>query len=789
MQMVRDIRLIAFDTEATSIHDERGTYAVLYSWQGLELTGKPDDVYPETIDACTHRYEGRDCESLYEWLDSLLLSGELVKIAVHNLSYDYMYLRKWLLKVSEVIEVSLVCKSSTRILSVVIGKRKSPLMIIFDTLSIFGYSLRQLGENLGYPKGDIDYHLEISPNTKLGDDHIYYNNRDTEILMVGICRSLLTRDGITLETLGDTILTKTSIVRLQDRQSKRIGGVHVTKRRTIYDEDRQTVKSHVIRDLETYLRWSSYSSTIRTPIHGCYAGGVNISNANMLGTVIHDVHSIDLKSAYPAIMVSYMIPTNPVKIENLEAYSYLLRRCAPNPMDVIIGKAPFWLGTVEFEGLRIDDKWRDMVGDVSVTESMILQHMQENVNPRYTDGYFQGGEKIALTLSSSIFFELCLQYDFECARFIELELYMGHERPTRYSLLRVLHHFREKSWAKHPSPETADEAYRNGYISFDEHETIKRGDYTEAWMRDFTLRHKGNLNSLYGIMVTDQVRNSWYLGDHAFPASTSKDLPENQSRDSWMWREAGVLIAVYNRYKLLYCVRKLIDNGRQVVYCDTDSIKFTGDPDIKPLLSSLDSAIEMRNMQVMGSLIDGLNAKAGENVYEPFPTDIDDFRDLGKFDYEGTYQDFFTTGHKKYAHGDGSRWRIRASGYRIDVLESFASWLCSEGLYNVCPNIVLGYDVVYDESCDIASAQIGIDDEWTEVDFLALADTGKDDMRRYQGETCPGNAIVSIPKVMNDSKASKLNAQRAIRCVRNYPDNKTYFDTTVSRHDGKWEMR
>lgn len=773
----REVRLVCFDTEATSTEDERGSYAVLYNWDMLHLVGDWQDVSRETVGLLTERREGRDCITLYAELDRMVDSayadGVAYKVAVHNLSYDIQYIRKWLIDLD--LDVSVCCKSSTKVLSVTIGNRRDPLVVFFDTLSIFGYSLRTLGDNLGYPKGSIDYLQDIAPDTVLSEANVAYNHRDTDILMVGICTSLLTRPSVTLGNLGTRILTKTGIVRVQDRESSHIGGYQVKKGYTLYDEDRRTVGRHVQRDEREYLRWTSYGDPRSKEVHGCYAGGVNLCNPDYLARVTEGVLSYDLKSAYPSIMLAYRIPVNPVDVTDLGMYSSMLERQMPDPMDVIEGRLPFWRGRVEFTNIEVDPEWSAHVGDVGVNETMVCQDFAGSEGVRYVDGCLKGADRLVLTLTSSIFYEVCVQFSWESARFLELTVYMGYEDPTRYSLVRVLHHYAEKSAVKGLSRGEVDpsEAHSLGYISSDEYSMLESGGASEGWMRDFVLLHKGYLNALYGIMVTSPVHDGYSLDANGLIECRREPYPDDFARDAMMWREAGVLIAEYTRYKLIYMAALLVAEGADVLYADTDSLKFRGisKDTADAVFTPLHDRIERRNVQV----VDRLRSRIGF-----IPEAGRDVRDLGKLDYEGEYPEFVAYGHKKYAYGDGDRWRYRCSGYRLGVLDALSAQICNDGMYALAPHVCLGYDNRYDSECGIATVKAGVADPWVETSFSALDSTDGSLRHRWTGWTCPGDAILPAGKVMNNTANSKMNVQRRARAERNLGTRELYgLDITM----------
>ncbi len=787
-----NIILMCFDTEATSVHDDNGSYAVLYNWDVLRLDTEFSRVTRDTVNDCTTRFEGRECDTLYDFLDDLLYSATtenvLYKIAVHNLSYDYQYLRNWLIK----HDTKICAKNSTHLLNIYVDNN----LVFFDTLSIFGYSLRTLGENLGYSKGDIDYSQDIAPDTVLGENNVFYNHRDTSILMVGICQSLLTRDCITLETLGTKIITKTGIVRKQDKANSRIGHMKVKGRKrncTIYDEDRRKVKTLQFKTVDDYMRWESYSYTVRTDVKGCYAGGINLCNMNLIGTMLHNVSSYDLKSAYPAQMLTYDICTNPIDIETdtLSKYGYLLERCIPNPMDVSTCKCAMWRGTVRIENVTIDSEWFEHIGDTTINETMILQHMKDNENVEYRYGVFYHADVLVLTVAFPTWYEFCAQYTFDNATFLELTIYVDKQPPTRYMQLRTLHHYNEKTVSKEISKGKGDldKALANGFISIDEYSRLKSNAYDDDWLSQFVLRHKADLNALYGILVTSSIHDIYELDTFGNVTISKGTYDIEQRYDAMMWREAGVLVALYNRYKMVYTVALLASNGYDVVFSDTDSVKVCDiDFDtMDTLLHDMHDTIERRNVYRVESLISSLNANCKALGIAEYDTTItQDIRDLGKFDYEGTYTDFIAYGHKKYAYGDGITWKYKCAGYNINVLRNFSKQLETDGLYGIVPHVALGYNNRYDSSTGIASVQVGIEPTWVETRFKALDSTDKKTVHEYHGWTCPGSAIYKAGKIMNNTEHSKMNVQRMNRCIELNNDVMPLYGIDIALYDGRF---
>lgn len=840
----RPSHLAVFDTEGTGIYDDpRGIYAVLYNWDYLSLDDADTwrGMTRDNIGELTTRHEGRDCASLYDFLTSELdmaeEGGYVQKVAVHNLPYDYAYLREWLRTLPNLgYTVECIAKSSTSILTITIKRSNKRLMTFFDTLAIFAKSLRNLGNSLGFPKEHIDYSERIAPDTAYADDNTNYNHRDTDVLMLAVCSSLLTRDAVTLDDLGTHVLTKTSIVRKLDREHPRVGALPLSARKsrgtgkrrrasksrskdtTVYDADRSIVGKYQYGSMEDFERWQSYGAS-QTGTPGCFAGGVNLSNAAYLGIISENVISYDLKSAYPAIMLSMQVPFGPkdVKPCDLGSYADLLLPCAPSPVDLLSGRMRFWRGTVRLTNVRLDPTWEGAVSDTSITESMILQHRSDSRGIEWRDGHFERADVLYLTICLPEFCEMCLQFEWEDASFCELTVYDGWQYPTHYTILRTIMHYREKTCAKDLSKAVkagkisqgmCDDAERDGLITHDEALELMR-DPSDIWLESFVLGHKGNLNSLYGIMVTNPMKDEYELGDTEWLQTVERTDEETfagyltSSRDSMMWREAGVMVALMNRYKICYMARLLVEEGATVLYTDTDSIKFAGlsKDDADAIFADLHGAIEDRTHFVTKRCVDDVNARLARYAEQTgvevrpieMPTDAS-FRALGKLDYEGTYPKFVSMGHKKYATWDEDRalgrptWHYRCSGYNLGVLRDLGSQLAADGLEDVAPLIVLGYDVRYDSSTGIATTQLCIDDTWVDATMTDAQDVTGDRSHRHvwSGSTCPGFAIVDAGKIMNNTENSQLNRQRFERASRNNPRVSVLATCDIAHRDGRY---
>lgn len=157
-------------------------------------------------------------------------------------------------------------------------------------------------------------------------------------------------------------------------------------------------------------------------------------------------------------------------------------------------------------------------------------------------------------------------------------------------------------------------------------------------------KEKGMFNSLYGMSVTNNIRDEVVYTDSEgwveIPLSNSdiiKKLSEEENT-AFLSFAYGVWVTAYARNNLLQNVMKL---DPYVVYCDTDSIKVCEGYD--------KSVIEEYNNNVIETIKKVSNTL--DIPYEKYaPKDIKgEERMLGLFDDDGHYTEFITQGAKKYA--------------------------------------------------------------------------------------------------------------------------------------------
>ena len=160
------------------------------------------------------------------------------------------------------------------------------------------------------------------------------------------------------------------------------------------------------------------------------------------------------------------------------------------------------------------------------------------------------------------------------------------------------------------------------------------------------MRAKADLNSLYGMTVTDIVRDEIYYEDHKW-VSEEPNLDEaidryNNSRARFMFYPWGVWVTAYARVNLW---TGIIQAGNDYVYSDTDSIKMINADKHMKYIEQYNKMVTRKINKVMNHYdfpINRTKPKTIENVEKP----------IGVWDYEGHYLKFKTLGAKRYLYLD-----------------------------------------------------------------------------------------------------------------------------------------
>lgn len=337
-----------------------------------------------------------------------------------------------------------------------------------------------------------------------------------------------------------------------------------------------------------------------------FRGGNTASNRYKTNFINYDVSSYDMSSAYPYAMISGLYPITPFQEETITSLDmlddYNNRYCT--------------LAYYSFENVKL----KKGVPFPYIPYSKCI----EFIAPSY-EGNFKGKEycyngrvleaefiKIAMTnYDYQIFIN---QYDYDEENVRVEDFFYSHKGFLPKELTdTVIEFFTLKSQLK----------------------GIEEKEYEY-------MKSKNKLNSLYGMIVTDIIRQE-NLFNYQWEKGENSTLEEYYSkRNNFLTYQWGLFVTAICRTNLQKAIDKI---GLDCVYIDTDSVKFVGSHDV--VFEQINQ--DMIDWCTKNDIINYVNV--GNHTYF-----------LGLYDKEKGYSEFITLGAKKYAFNQNGKIGITVSG-------------------------------------------------------------------------------------------------------------------------------
>ena len=548
---------ITFDIETSRVKLREDTYETfMYHWQ---ICIDDDVIF------------GRTWQELLYFLEKIKkhIEHKLI-IYVHNLSYEFQFIKdffEWYNVFS--IDEHSVIKCLT----------KDKKFEFRCSYKLSNMSLEKFIENTPKHyfikgKGDLDYKKLRVPSTVLSPKERGYCYNDVRCLYHSI-EHLLEDDDL------DTIpLTSTGYVRRECRKAMR-----TPEDRKIFNNSKINLKLY---DL----------------LKEGFRGGNTASNRYHTNTIIDNVHSYDMSSAYPYVMMVEKFPFgkfNKCSIEDIKELDYYNNKYCT-------------IARYKFKNLRL---YSNTVPIPYISSSKCSKIHKEAL---CYNGRVLESDYAEMVLTNVDFEIIEAQYDYDDL-IIEDFYFARKKKLSRNFRKTIMKYYRDKTELK-----GVDEEFY------------------------FYMKQKGKLNSLYGMLVSNIVRDS-YDFDIELNALVKKEVDEDDRKvelDKYLKSRNSFLVYAWGVWVTAYCRRnlqELIDIiGIDVVYCDTDSVKYIG---------NYDSYIEKINNRIKNQIVDMpiyAKDKKGNPIY------------LGCWDEEPSYDRFITLGAKKYAYEKKGKIGVTVSG-------------------------------------------------------------------------------------------------------------------------------
>ena len=462
-----------------------------------------------------------------------------------------------------------------------------------------GFSLANTAKNLVKHKikkmvGDLDYSLTRTHETKLDDLEMGYVKNDIVIITAYIDEQLDIYKDVSKIPMTNTGRVRTLVRNecyYETKNGKRVKG---NSSRGKWGKYRKIMDDLTINP-ETYIQ-----------LKRAFMGGFTHANANYSGQILENVTSIDFTSAYPAVMCAEKFPMSrfrPVEIKNVSELNEL-------------SKTHALLFNARFKNIKCKIAQETYLSESKTTEL---------INPVINNGRVFSADVLTTTLTD-VDYEIMLQvYEWETIEVNNVQMAYKNYLP-RSIIKSILDLYQGKTELKDV-----------------------KGSEVEYMLS------KGMLNSIYGMCVTDIVKdNSIYAENWEVE---KVDLLEeidkyNTSKNRFLFYAWGLWVTAYARRNLWTGILAV---GNDYVYSDTDSLKLLNYEKHKPYISWFDN-----------NLINKLNSmcdyyKFDKKLLSP-KTVEGETKMLGVWDYEGTYSRFKTLGAKRYILEEGGKLQLTVAG-------------------------------------------------------------------------------------------------------------------------------
>lgn len=465
-----------------------------------------------------------------------------------------------------------------------------------DSYILSGYSLANTAKNLTKHNvikmvGDLDYSLIRHQKTPLTAEEIGYCRNDIEIILAYINEEISHCGNV-----AKIPMTNTGRVRTYVRNNcyyRKADGTKAGKGQ--YFRYRQIMEDLTI-DVPTYVQLKT-----------AFMGGFTHANANHSGKLLENVSSIDFTSSYPAVMVSEKFPMSRFRdAENIETLQDFENYCRLYAV-VFNGRFTNIRPRISQENYISESKCRNIRGAV------------------INNGRINSAESITTTLTE-IDYEIMSQ----CYEWDDLEI-----KDVKFAYKGYL-------------PKAIIQSILNLYQNKTELKDV------EGFEVEYLLS-KGMLNSIYGMSVTDIIKDqSTYTDEWGVDRVDVEEEIEdyNESKNRFLYYAWGIWVTAYARRNLW---TGIIAVGNDYVYSDTDSLKILNYEKHLPYIEWYDSTIISKMRAMCRELrIDEklLNPKTKEGVEKM----------LGIWDFEGTYSHFKTLGAKRYLTNENGRLTLTVAG-------------------------------------------------------------------------------------------------------------------------------
>lgn len=327
-----------------------------------------------------------------------------------------------------------------------------------------------------------------------------------------------------------------------------------------------------------------------------FAGGFTHANAFYVNLVQKNVASFDFTSSYPTVIVCEKFPMEKGKIVNVsnrqEFFEYLSKYCC--------------LFDIVFDDIKASNNFDH---PISYSKCYTCEE------PHVDNGRIISAKKLAITITEQDFYTFQEFYTWSNMHVSNFRIYKKNYLPRNF-VYAVLQLYAKKTTLK-------------GVAG-------KEYEY---------LVSKENVNSCYGMMVTDICRDEAEYGNDEWNLKIQTDdevkialSKYNSNKRRFLCYQWGIWVTAYARRNLFTGIKEF---GYDYIYSDTDSLKVLN---------------YEKHMDYINRYNDGIKRKIKHALfYQDIPLELahpktikGEEKWLGIWDFDGVYKRFKTLGAKRY---------------------------------------------------------------------------------------------------------------------------------------------
>ena len=348
-------------------------------------------------------------------------------------------------------------------------------------------------------------------------------------------------------------------------------------------------------DTETYIQ-----------LKRSFMGGFTHASANYSGVVLENVSSVDFTSSYPSVMISEQFPMSRFKKCDIKTLDELEKYCSRYAM-------------------VFDIKFKNITNKIQHENYISESKCFKLVKPVLNNGRVVSAEELVTPITEVDFDIMKNTYSWDEIEIGECKF--AHKNYLPKSIIEsILKLYQDKTVLK--DVEGAEVEY---------------------------LLSKGMLNSIYGMCVTDIVKDKAVYNDEwGFEKVNVEEEIENynNSRKRFLYYAWGIWVTAYARRNLW---TGILAAGNDYIYSDTDSLKLLN-------YDNHSSYIEWFNKQIVDKMVTMCEYyNLDQSLLAPKTKD-GKVKMMGVWDFEGTYKKFKTLGAKRYLVLDRDKLKLTVAG-------------------------------------------------------------------------------------------------------------------------------